>query len=181
MLDSPIPAQETPNIPEKSVWFGRSSQIVNLWRFIGALLAIGALIPLRMAWLKYGAPTHPEYEKFYGIISLSVFFLPIIYMYWHWQKVKHHTFRLTSERLIEQYGVFTRIRQNLELYRVKDLAASETFFEHMAGCGTIVIESSDRSTPVLVVRAVKDPHQVKDIIRIAVEQQRVLKGVRELD
>ncbi len=181
MPDSPIPANEAPNIPEKSVWVGRSSQIINLRRFILCILVIAALIPLRLAWHKYGVPWHRNYEHVYGIVSLCVFFLPIIYAYWHWQKVKHHTFRLTSERLIEQYGVFTRIRQNLELYRVKDLATSESFFEHLSGCGTIVIESSDRSTPILVVRAVKNPHQVKDIIRIAVEQQRILKGVRELD
>jgi hypothetical protein len=57
----------------------------------------------------------------------------------------------------------------------------ESFFEHIAGCGTVIIKSSDRTTPILVLRAVENPHLVKDTIRIAVEQQRVLKGVRELD
>jgi len=182
MLDSPIPSQSNiPPQPEKTIWMGSSSQVVNLWRFIAALLVIIALIPLREAWHVYGETNYGAYEKYYGMVSLAVFFLPIIYIYWHWQKIKHHTFKLTTERLIEQSGVFTRRKENLELYRVKDIAASESFFEHMFGCGTIIIESSDRSTPILEVTSVKNPHQVKDTMRAAVEEQRVQKGVRELD
>ncbi len=176
----PAPSTST-HTPEKTVWIGHSSQVINLCRFIGAIAIIAILIPLHMAWQTYGTANHLEYKEIYGILSLTIFFAPIIYIYWHWQKVKHHTFRLTSERLIEQYGIFTRISQTLELYRVKDLEASEGFFESIVGCGTIIIESSDRSTPILALRSVKDPQKVKNIIRTAVEQQRTLKGVREFD
>lgn len=166
---------------EKTIWSGRGSQILNTWRFLFSAVLVLGILPLRMWFHAQPESLQIEFKSYYGIATLALFFLPVIYAYWHWLKVDSHTFRLTTQRLLETYGIFTRQRNNLELYRVKDIVLRESFLQYLVGCGTVKLLTSDHTTPVLYLRAVKEPEVVKDLIRITVEQQRIIKGVREFD
>jgi uncharacterized membrane protein YdbT with pleckstrin-like domain len=96
-------------------------------------------------------------------------------------RVTMHTYELTSQRLRERSGILFRRTDDLELYRVKDIAVDQPVLQRLTGCGRVVIESSDRSTPVIVLEAVPDPLAVADLVRDQVERCRVSKGVREFN
>jgi uncharacterized membrane protein YdbT with pleckstrin-like domain len=107
--------------------------------------------------------------------------LPAIYAIWRWALTNAHVYRLTTQRLTETSGLLSKDTQTLELYRVKDIAIEQPFMQRMFGRGRVVMVTSDRSTPRVVLSAISQPQRVASIIRDHVERARVTKGVREID
>ena len=66
----------------------------------------------------------------------------------------------------------------MELYRVTDVTLVEPFLLRMVGAGNIEINSSDSSTPRLLLPAVKEAKRLREQLRTSVEECRLNKGVR---
>lgn len=107
--------------------------------------------------------------------------IPILIALWRWLVVRCTRFELTSERLIVRRGVLNRTTDEIELYRVKDTRLDEPLILRLVGCGNIVLSTSDRSTPILEMRAIRDANSVRESIRREVERIRETKQVREVD
>lgn len=90
-------------------------------------------------------------------------------------------YKLTSERFEITTGVLARRIEQLELYRVKDLSVEEPLLQRMVGLGNLIVHSSDRSNPTLVLRGVRECTLLRDQVRGLVEKRRDEKRVRELD
>jgi uncharacterized membrane protein YdbT with pleckstrin-like domain len=117
------------------------------------------------------------------LLSVVLFWLilPVLITAWKIWQTSNHRYTLTSQRLREQSGVLVKDTEELELYRVKDISIHQPLLQHLLGRGHVILLTSDRSTPKVVLSAVANPHAVADLIRRHVEQCRVLKGVREID
>ncbi len=76
-------------------------------------------------------------------------------------------YRITNERIRVQTGLVGRDFEDLELIRIQDLDRNQGIGERMLGIGDLVIRSADPSHPELVLRNVKDPDQVHEIVRRA--------------
>lgn len=107
--------------------------------------------------------------------------LPVLWTAWRMIRTACHTYSLTTQRLRERSGVLAVQVDELELYRVKDIAVLQPLVQRLLGRGQIVLLTSDRSTPRVVLNAIPAPAKVADLIRVHVEQCRVQKGVREID
>ena len=80
-----------------------------------------------------------------------------------------YNYTLTTERLlIEKQGVISKKRDEIELYKVKDIAVKQTLKDKMMKVGDIEIISSDETTPTITLKRIKDPYDVKEHIRRAV-------------
>lgn len=96
-------------------------------------------------------------------------------------KTKATQYELTSERILLTTGVFSKQRDELELYRVRDIRIVQSFWLRLVGAGDVVLQTSDRTTPSFTFRAVKLPRDLADSVRMCVEACRQAKGVREID
>lgn len=105
--------------------------------------------------------------------------LPMILALVRYLRVSNHRYELTGQRLREQKGILFRKSDVLELYRVKDISVDQPLMQRLAGCGRVILQTSDISTPIVVLEAIPDPLAVADLIRDGVERCRVSKGVRE--
>jgi uncharacterized membrane protein YdbT with pleckstrin-like domain len=108
-------------------------------------------------------------------------FIPVFMAIARYLRVSRHTYALTAQRLRVQSGVLFRRTEELELYRVKDISIDQPLLQRMVGCGRVLLDTTDRSTPRVVLEAVPDPLTLADLIRDCVEQCRVAKGVREFN
>jgi len=90
-------------------------------------------------------------------------------------------YTLSNERLTVATGVLSKRVDEIELYRVKDTALEIPLHLRVFGRAHVMLFTSDRSHPVLRLRAVADPAMIRNVIRGLVEKRRELKGVRELD
>jgi len=65
-----------------------------------------------------------------------------------YKKVSIH-YKLTTQRLIHTEGFFFRKTDQIELIDIEDVNYSQSIFQRMFGVGTIIVESSDKSHPIL--------------------------------
>jgi uncharacterized membrane protein YdbT with pleckstrin-like domain len=124
------------------------------------------------------------------IINLGVFILcgllfflvvPIFYALWKWLVVRSTQYELTSERLKIRSGVINRNLDELELYRVRDYRLDQPLSLRVFSLGNIILTTSDKTTPVVVLRAIRNAEGVREELRTHVEACRATKRVREID
>lgn len=87
-------------------------------------------------------------------------------------------YKLTTERmLIEKQGIITKTRDEIELYKIKDIVVKQKLKDKMMNVGDIEIISSDESTPSINLKRIKDPLVVKEAIRNASRNAKIEVGV----
>lgn len=160
---------------ESVIWTGRSSQLTNIRPFIICLIIwLLLIVVLWVAW----EPLGPKWSL---VIAAVCFGLPFLFAARKWLDVRFYVYELTSQRLRITRGIFSRRTDELELYRVKDITLMQPFFMRIFGLGNVVLDTSDRTTPIVTVHAVKEPRHLLDELREAVETMRMQKRVREVD
>lgn len=87
-------------------------------------------------------------------------------------------YALSEDRLFLSEG-FLNIRDDeILLYRVRDIDTSRNLWQRLFGVGTVVVMSSDKSMPNLVLKNIKDPVAVKELIHEQVEEMKIRRRVR---
>ena len=75
-----------------------------------------------------------------------------------------HYYRLTTRRLFISTGVFRRRRDQVELIRIQDVFSQQNLFQRWLSVGDVVVLSSDRAFPKILLMGVDDPKHVMDLI-----------------
>lgn len=107
--------------------------------------------------------------------------LPIPYALWRWLVVSNTRYVLTDQRLKSSRGVFNRVTDDLELYRIKDTRFQQSVWQRMVGIGDIELSTSDATSPLVRLGNIGNADAVRDTLRGLVEKRRDAKRVRELD
>ncbi|MEY3897174.1 MAG: hypothetical protein RLZZ214_2695, partial [Verrucomicrobiota bacterium] len=113
--------------------------------------------------------------------TLAALVLPFGYLLWRYLVVRTQVFELTSERLRVTRGVINQKIDEIELYRVKDSVMVRPWWMRLTGLASIVLATSDRTLPDLVIPAIHGGSELREILRKNVEIQRDRKRVRETD
>ena len=64
------------------------------------------------------------------------------------------------------------------LYRVRDIDTQRSLWQRIFGVGTVTVMSSDKTMPTLVLKNIKDPLMVKELIHNQVEEMKIQRRVR---
>ena len=87
-------------------------------------------------------------------------------------------YSMSEDRLFTSVG-FLNIRDDeVLLYRVRDIDTSRSLWQRLFGVGTVTVVSSDKTMPNLVLKNVKDPIFVKELIHNQVEEMKLRRRVR---
>jgi len=159
--------QGQPNQEEQTVWRGTSSQLLNFKYY-----AIVLLILIIAIW----AAAH-----FSNNYILIAGFLALLYGLYRYLVIQSASYTLTNQRIIRRYGLLNRTTFEIELYRVKDVHLYEPLQLRMLRLGTISLISSQRSTQIFELTAIKDATAIREQLRHLVEKRRNEKGVGEYD
>ena len=87
-------------------------------------------------------------------------------------------YALSNDRLFLSVGCLSIQDEEVLLYRVRDIDTSRSLWQRLFGVGTVTVMSSDKSMPTLVLKNVKDPIGVKEMIHQQVEQIKIERRVR---
>ena len=160
---------------EDTVWRGSSSQVKNVSVFFFCGLCLCALIVLfAILWRNESTRNFSPYIFIPAIVPTFIALTRFL-------QIKNKVYELTSERLKITEGIFNKVTDTLELYRVKDLQTRQPFWERVFGVENVHINTADTSSPSVVIDAVPQKLGLADKIRNAVENVRMRKRVRELD
>ena len=87
-------------------------------------------------------------------------------------------YALSEDRLFLSVGFLNIKDDEILLYRVRDIATTRTLWQRLFGVGTVTVVSSDKTMPTLVLKNVKDPVFVKELIHKQVEEMKIQRRVR---
>jgi uncharacterized membrane protein YdbT with pleckstrin-like domain len=87
-------------------------------------------------------------------------------------------YSLTEDRLFLSIGFLNIKDDEVLLYRVRDINTSRTFGQRLFGVGTVTVMSSDKSMPTLVMKNIKNPMAVKELLHEQVEEMKIRRRVR---
>jgi membrane protein YdbS with pleckstrin-like domain len=125
-----------------------------------------------------------QWENFGVFILCGLFcwlIVPIFIALKRYLQTKNKIYELTTERLKITQGIFSRVTDTLELYRVKDIETQQPFLYRMVHVENVCLNTSDVSSPTLFIEAISSTIGLADQIRNQVERIRTQKGVREID
>lgn len=87
-------------------------------------------------------------------------------------------YSLTPDRLFLSVGFLNVKDDEVLLYRVRDISTSRSLGQRIFGVGTVTIISSDKTMPNMVLKNIKRPIQVKELIHDQVEEMKIRRRVR---
>lgn len=87
-------------------------------------------------------------------------------------------YSMSEDRLFISVGLLNIKDDEILLYRVRDIDTQRTLWQRLFGVGTVSVMSSDKTMPTLVLKNVKDPIFVKELIHKQVEEMKIRRRVR---
>ena len=87
-------------------------------------------------------------------------------------------YKLSEDRLFLSVGFLSIQDDEVLLYRVRDITTSRTLWQRLFGVGTVTVISSDKTMPTLVLKNVKNPIAVKELLHSSVEEMKLKRRVR---
>jgi membrane protein YdbS with pleckstrin-like domain len=182
---APAPAQPAaPSAPatavaaaEQELWRGHPSQVLNFDVYsFWALVLIVALVAV-VALVESGDCTQGWGLMIFGVVALIAGINAAV-AYVHLHAIEYV---VTTQRVRVISGIFSKDIQEIELFRVKDTMAHQSFFLRLFGLGTITILSGDERQPRLVLSGVPQAVELREKLRQEVMTLRQRFGVREVD
>lgn len=87
-------------------------------------------------------------------------------------------YALSEDRLFLRRGFFNIKQDEIVLYRVRDLRVTQNLWQRIFGVGTIRVVSTDKSIPELIIKNVRQPFEVKELIHATVEELKIKRRMR---
>ncbi len=87
------------------------------------------------------------------------------------------SYRLTTQQLFHEFGVLRRRTDRIELIDMDDISFDQRLVERFIGCGTINIDSSDKTHPQFVMKGIENVREIAGQIDHARRTERRRRGL----
>jgi uncharacterized membrane protein YdbT with pleckstrin-like domain len=161
----------------------KPSQLLNLRYLPGALIAV-ALLFVPKAFLSEIIPVAFLPERLARhVLRLPEYLALLTLLFGGYQILKIWCIRyeITTGELRHTYGILHRRHGYIELYRVKDFQEDQPLVYRIFRLGNLIVYTSDKTSPVFRLEAIRRPEEIYTILRERVEQNRRDKHVFEVD
>jgi membrane protein YdbS with pleckstrin-like domain len=174
-IDPQAGADKVPPMDDQVVYYEGSPRLrgelstLALWTIIGLVFAAG---PFLLMW---GGAELAWYVYAIGIlIGIICWTIPSLV-------VRRNYYKITNYRIDYEHGIVFKKMDTLELWHVEDVSLTQGPLDRIFNVGTIMVISSDQTTPQLALRSISSPRKLLETLKtriIAVKRQR---GVVKLD
>ena len=87
-------------------------------------------------------------------------------------------YAISEDRLFMSQGFLSIQDEEILLYRIRDISMSRSLGQRIFGVGSITVSSSDQSQPTLLIKNIKKPVAVKELLHNQVEENKIRRRVR---
>src|SRR6266545_273207 len=150
---------------EETVWRGSVSQWKNFGFFLLQVLAGAAIIIISVLLVRASSPEIRKLSP-YILILLAA---PIFIAAKRYLQTKCTIYDVTTERLKIAEGVFSKVTDTLEFYRIKDIERQQPFLYRLCGIENVQLNTSDASSPLVIIEAIPHDAGLADKLRNQVE------------
>jgi hypothetical protein len=155
------------NGPERELWSGGYSPKAMLgWWLLEAVLIVAGVIasvfvPNPITWIAVAVVVGGF--GLWLLLDLAIKRLSVHY-------------KLTTEQLTHQTGLLTRVTNRVENIDIDDVTMQQSLIERMVGVGSVLVLSSDKSHPKLLLTGIDNVERVSNLIDTAARDQRKKRG-----
>ena len=159
------------------------SQLLNLQTFLLTILSLPIVILLKIMLEEQHLSSILPEKLAIHIDRLPIYLLVYVLINLLWQILKVWCIRyeVDPEQLRYSSGVILRKHEFVENYRIKDFLIEKPLIYRMFDLGNLTIYTSDKTTPILHLYAIRKPEEKYQILRGLVEISRKEKRVYEID
>jgi len=99
-----------------------------------------------------------------------------------WVKSLGTRYRITSQRVIVESGLFGKRVDQLDLYRIVDFVVERSFGQRVMGTGSITIDAMDKTSPVTRIDGIRaNVMGLYERMRASAETEKQRRLVRPMD
>lgn len=153
----PVPVEVFHEGHVSAIALVRPAAVTLLWLALGGIAQVAASSPALVS----------ELPGWVAWIPIAIAVAALLYGAYRWLDWRNRIFRITSERVELERGVFSRAVQNLDLWRIQDLAFNQSFVERLIGVGRVFIVTSDQDAPTLSIGPVPRARELYDRLKRA--------------
>jgi uncharacterized membrane protein YdbT with pleckstrin-like domain len=161
------PASPAASAPEKTLWKGSPSPIL----LAGYVIAIVVTLVAIPALSHFFASTMPDATRAGRlttagwIIAGALTLIEALAFLVAWVKLRSTSYTITNQRVQIEQGIFSKTVDEIDLRYVDDSSFTQGLLDRILGIGNVTLVSSDKTTPRYVLRSVRDPRGVREMIR----------------
>jgi uncharacterized membrane protein YdbT with pleckstrin-like domain len=116
-----------------------------------------------------------------GALLVSILTLGLALLVYY-VRSKGRLYRVTSQRIVVEQGIFSKKMDQIDLYRISDYVVERPFGQRLLGTGNLVLEALDKTTPEVRLEGLKtDVIALYEKLRKATEAEKRRRGVRLID
>ena len=87
-------------------------------------------------------------------------------------------YSMSEDRLFLETGLLNTRQEEVLLYRVRDISLKITLGQRIFGVGSVLVQSSDKTMPVLELKNIRRPREVKETLHQQVEKMKLARRMR---
>ena len=87
-------------------------------------------------------------------------------------------YALSEDRLFLSIGFLSIKDEEVLLYRVRDITTRRSLWQRLFVVGSVTVVSSDKTMPTLMLKNIKNPLRVKELLHNQVEEMKLQRRVR---
>ena len=99
------------------------------------------------------------------LLTLALIVLQLLIFVIRLMKLRSTIYTVTNQRVMIETGLLSKALSEIDLRYIDDSQFSQTLIQRLLGIGNVTIVSTDKTTPVYVLHAVRDPRNVRELIR----------------
>ena len=152
---------------EETLWRGTPSPILLIGR-IATLVLIVVGIPL-LSMFFAALMDDPDKEgslRTAGwVIAAILGAIQLVVVVISWMRLRTTMYVVTNQRVILEQGIVSKSVNEIDLRYVDDSQFFQGLSDRILGIGNVTLLSSDKTSPTYVLRSVRDPRSVRELIR----------------
>ena len=86
-------------------------------------------------------------------------------------------YSFSKNKFYMKTGIFNTKSEEILLYRILDITYRQSFGQKIFGVGSVILNTADKTTPILEIRSIRTPDRVRKALSTLVEQRRDEKRV----
>jgi uncharacterized membrane protein YdbT with pleckstrin-like domain len=80
-------------------------------------------------------------------------------------RIRSTVYTVTSQRVMIETGLFAKALSEIDLRYIDESSFHQNFLARLLGIGDVTLVSSDKTMPMYVLRNIKEPRAVREMIR----------------
>jgi uncharacterized membrane protein YdbT with pleckstrin-like domain len=168
----PIAPSAPAALREETLWQGTPSWSLLIGKIVAMVVALVA-IPLLAQFMASKTPDLEAGEKIIRLgwwVAAAVFLIQLISFILALSRLRSTIYTVTNQRVMIETGLFSKNLSEIDLRYIDDTQFHQGVTDRMLGIGNVTIISSDRATPTYLLRGIRDPRALREMIRTSAYQ-----------